>query len=504
MRMRHITNSDGGRLYLVQDGDSITENDIQVGMHNSGKLKKNLVLKLVQSDSVDFEFEEQNLIVDFKGLAGRVALSRKPLNIEDLSTFSQEYKREIANDFDKQHDYLTKSILLLPMLNHKKEVIGIISLFNRKKDRYILLDSVESIHRYVLPYDKEIENFAISIASQASVALENVLLVRNIQDTFEGFIRASIMAIEQRDPSTRGHSERVATMAVALAREISDSDDPPFHSIHFNKDQLKEIQYASLLHDFGKIGVKEETLQKAKKLSDWNIQSIKERLHYYRESLYSQYLKEQMELSEFPDKEVRTLLEQAVKEKYLDHQHQVNTIMDFILRKNRPCYMGKEDLEFLETLCNCHFMDFDGKRRPILSEWEKSELALSYGTLNEEERKAVKYHVVYTHDFLKNIPWPKTLQLVPEIAYTHHERLDGSGYPRSLKKEQIPIQAQIMIVADVFDALTSIDRPYKVPLSIQDSLTILKNDAIEHRINKDFVDIFIQRKIYKLVFDYGS
>lgn len=498
IKVRQLTNSDSGSFYIIDDS-SITEADRKMAVEGDGACNKNLIFKVLQNDSIHFDFEESTLPINRRSLAGYVAIEGKPLNIADAYKIDPDAEYAFNRSFDEKSGYLTRSMLILPLKNHKSEVIGVIALINRKKDRFIILDDEESVNRYVLPYEKEIVDFATSIASQAAVALENVQLLQNIQDLFDSFVYASVTAIEQRDPTTSGHSERVATMSVAIAQEINHTDQGLFNKTIFSKDQIREIKYAALLHDFGKVGVREKVLVKESKLFDWDIRTLEERFGFLKSHTKMMISQEKIDFmqnnpnSKWDDKiaELDRKLHQQLK-RYDDY-------FNFIRNKNKPSYMSQEDLNLLEEIMNLPFVDYYGEERKFLTSSEKQNLSIGRGTLNEEERHEIESHVTHTYNFLSKIPWLENLKMIPEIAYCHHEKLDGTGYPRGISSDKIPIQSQILAIADIFDALTATDRPYKLSIPLDKALQILKLEVEDFHINRDIVDLFTKKRLYRTI-----
>ncbi len=295
-KIRQLTNSDSGSIYIVENLDTITIEERTKAMSTNGTINKNLIFKISQNDSVKIDFSEVKIPVNTKSLAGYVALYGQPLNIEDAYSIPENSEYRFYKEIDKDIGYKTKSMLILPMKNHKSEVTGVISLINRKKDFNIILKDLSTyFDRYVMPFDKEIEEFAMSVASQAAIAIENVQLLQNIRNLFDGFVKASIKAIEQRDPSTSGHSERVAQLSVALAEKLNTIDNGKYSKVHFSDEQLTEIRYAALLHDFGKVGVRERVLIKANKLYDYQIASLKERFGFLKEYIKNETLNKKVD-----------------------------------------------------------------------------------------------------------------------------------------------------------------------------------------------------------------
>jgi HD-GYP domain-containing protein (c-di-GMP phosphodiesterase class II) len=340
---------------------------------------------------------------------------------------------------------------------------------------------------------------AMSIASQASIAIQNAQLVKDIQNLFNGFIKASVKAIESRDPTTSGHSQRVADLTVALAEQVSRSDSPRFRDLHFSESELQELRYASLLHDFGKIGVRENVLIKAKKLYPAERQSLEDRFHLIKRTTEVHYLQRQVQhLLGLPKEAASPLVEQT-RDEQAQRIREIEEFLEFILKCNEPTVLAQGGFERLHEIAAKTFQGWDGSQIPFLSEKELISLSVPKGSLNENDRKEIESHVTHTYKFLNEIPWTKDLRRVPLIAYAHHEKLDGTGYPNKLTADQIPLQSKMMTISDIFDALTAWDRPYKKAVPMERALNILVEESNVGHIDKDLLDIFIQAEIFKLV-----
>jgi HD-GYP domain-containing protein (c-di-GMP phosphodiesterase class II) len=385
------------------------------------------------------------------------------------------------------------------MLNFRGETIGVIQLLNKKFDPELVLGDPQTCIEHISPFTADDERMAMSIASQASIAVQNAQLVKDIQNLFNGFIRASVKAIESRDPTTGGHSERVAHLTVALAEKVSQSDLPKYRDIHFSDSDLQELRYASLLHDFGKIGVRENVLIKAKKLYPAERQQLLDRFHLIKRTTEVEELRAQVEqVLKLPPGEAsghlgmsREALNQRLKE--------LEDYLDFIMKCNEPTVLAQGGFEQLHEIATKAFNGIDGMPTPFLTEKELISLSVPKGSLNDNDRKEIESHVTHTYKFLNEIPWTKDLRRVPLIAYAHHEKLDGTGYPNKLKSEQIPLQSKMMTISDIFDALTAWDRPYKKAVPIERALNILVEEGNTGHIDRDLLDVFIKGELFKLV-----
>ena len=486
-KCRELSGADAGSLYLVEkDG-------------NTPCLK----FKLAQNDTLSLEnVLDLKLPLDKSSLAGYVASTGKTLNLKDAYSITQKAEYSFNRSFDESTGYRTKSLLVIPMKNHKGETTGALQLINRKKNFKSKLTTPAKIEKQVIPFSAENVEIVSSLASQAAVCIENNLLYKNIETLLEGFVKASVTAIEQRDPTTAGHSERVAILTVRLAEIINSLDSGPYREVKFSNDEIKEIRYATLLHDFGKVGVRENVLVKAKKLYPLELDIIKHRFDYIKKYLEREYYRDRC----------RGIIDEphslTVREYYLDNAEQLkkeieNLEMYFsiISNANEPSILPEEKAGELSKLTDRYY-HIDGEKIPLLSDHEFHFLSIKKGSLTDEERCEIESHVTHTFNFLDKIPWTKDLKRVPLIAYAHHEKLDGSGYPRSVDSKQIPFQSRLITISDIYDALTAADRPYKKAVIEERALDILLDEAKAKKLDHYLVKLFIDAKIYELVRDY--
>jgi len=354
------------------------------------------------------------------------------------------------------------------------------------------LSSERDFDERVRPFTEEDERLCSSLAAQAAVALESARLHAEIQDLFEGFVRASVHAIEQRDPTTSGHSQRVADLTVAIARSADRADGGTFGSTSFNIEQLREIEYAGLLHDFGKVGVREEVLVKAKKLYPAQLELLRARFEHMRTALEVQRLQAQLECHRKGRPE-----DPEVDAEHLRRVRELEHMLAVILEANEPSVLPTDVSSQLAVISGHEFVDAVGQRHALLRSDELDALLIRRGSLTEAERNEIQQHVTHTFDFLVRIPWGSSLARVPEIAAKHHEYLDGSGYPSRLPGVEIPLQARMMTVADIFDALTASDRPYKKAVPVPLALDILRAEQRQGKLDADVLGLFIDAKLYE-------
>jgi len=388
-------------------------------------------------------------------------------------------------------------MLVIPMTNHQGDVIGVLQLINHKRDAEATLDAVEVVERVVSGYAARLVDLARALASLAGVALENSQLYEEIERLFDGFVRAAVTAIEQRDPVTSGHSERVADMTVRLASIVSDASAGPYRDVTLGPDQLRELRYASLLHDFGKVGVREHVLGKEKKLYYPDLALVEQRHAFLIRTAQWQFEKARAGHLEKYGKDGYDQLLPALSAAQSQEFERLDRFLTTVLRANEPTVEYQAVGDALEEFVGESYRSLDGDTAPILSEEELRHLRITRGTLDEYERRELEDHVRHTFDFLRHIPWTKELSNVPEIAYGHHEKLDGTGYPRGVQGPAIPIQTRTMTLADIFDALTAMDRPYKPALPTTRALDVMRSDVTGGGLDAELFDVFVQARVYE-------
>jgi len=481
-KSREVTTSDAGSLYVVEEGPSG---------------EKHLVFKLTQSDSHSAPFRQFTLPIDTRSIAGYTAATGKILNIKDAYRI-RNLPFRLNREFDEKFGYRTKSMLVVPMKNQKDEVIGVLQLINAKKDAAVKLTSAKIVHREVVPFSQRSQEMAASLASQAAVALENNLLYRDIQNLFEGFVKASVTAIESRDPTTFGHSERVAKLTVGLAEVVDRCDTGPYRDIHFTPEDIREIRYASILHDFGKVGVREEVLVKAKKLYPSQMELVKKRFQYIRKVLeLDAYRKKVDYLLAHGNQGYEQVFAEidAAQRRELE---QLDEFFEHISKANEPTVLPEKTSEKLVEIAGWTFQDPAGPTEPLVTPEELRFLTIPKGSLDPEERVQIESHVIHSFRFLSQIPWTKELKNIPLIAKAHHEKLDGTGYPYRMKSEEIPFQAKMMTISDIYDALTARDRPYKRAVPVERALDIIGQEVKSQLLDPVLFQLFVDAKIFQI------
>ena len=478
LKSRFITGADAGSIYVVEGDDK----------------KPMLRFKLTQNESREFDSREFVIPMSNRSIAGSAALNRKSINIADVYELPAGTPFGFDKSFDEKIGYVTKSMLTVPLISQRDEVIGVIQLINKKKTPESRLHGREDVDAQVIAFDERSEELLGMLAAQAGVALENAMLYSEIQQLFEGFVQASVEAIEQRDPTTSGHSRRVADLTVNLAIVVDSEVNGVYKDAKFSRKDLRELEYASLLHDFGKIGVKEQVLVKAKKLFDGKLDLIRQRFDFVARSIEADVLGRKVRALEkgAPAAELEALdRELAMRRADLEITFQA------VINANEPTVLAEGDFKKIEQVAKETYSDLRGDVRRLLEDDEVISLSVKRGSLTPEEFDEIRSHVSHTFKFLSQIPWGKALKRVPQIAGAHHERLNGSGYPNRLRSEEIPVQSKMMSIADIYDALTASDRPYKKAVPLEKALDILGFEVKDGHIDAELVRIFREARVWE-------
>lgn len=472
-----LLSATSGMLYMAEEKD--------------GELSFRLRILSDRATEVSFEHLTQRVIEN--SISGYVALTGKTVNIPDIGDLGPMALPQFTREVDHGTDGQTRSILCVPLKNSRNEITAVLQLIDRKSPASANPRTTEGKDSSSV-FSLEDESLLSSFATQAAICLENVDLYADIQRLFEGFIKASITAIESRDPSTGGHSERVAKLSVGLARATSDCQVGVYRSVKFKEEEVRELEYAALLHDFGKIGVREEVLVKAKKLYPYQLEAIRERIKICKAAAKIAYLE-------------RKLLhgaDSAAEEEYQRRLRDIDEYWEIIQSANEPSLLKVQSKQSLERIRTEQMLLPDGTNIAVLTEDEYQALAVSRGSLTEMERMEIESHVRHTYQFLKMIPWTKDFRHLTEIAYCHHEKLDGTGYPRGLVAHEIPLQSKIMTISDIFDALTAADRWYKEAVPTERAIEILAQEVGRGQLDPVLFELFVEKKIFELTHPKSS
>ncbi len=407
-------------------------------------------------------------------VAAYAALTGKTVNIADAYT-ADGFDFTGTRNFDKKTGYRSKSFLTVPMANHENEIIGVLQLINAHDPKT----------GEIVPFSASDQRLAESLASQAAIALTNRMLINQLEQLFESFIKLINSAIDEKSPYTGGHCQRVPALTMMLAEAVNETGSGPLSDFQMSDKDRYELKIAGLLHDCGKVTTPVHVVDKATKL-----ETIFDRIHLIDTRF--EILKRDAEIAMLKDgsPEARAACRERLRQLEEDRM--------FLRAANIGAErMHDDDIEHVKRIAEYRWTDISGHEAKFLSEDELKNLTIRAGTLTAEERQVINHHIVATIKMLEALPWPRHLKNVPEYAGGHHERMDGKGYPRGLKREQMSVQARVMGIADIFEALTAKDRPYKKGKTLSESLEILGKFSLNGHIDPDLFDVFVRKQVYR-------
>jgi HD-GYP domain-containing protein (c-di-GMP phosphodiesterase class II) len=461
-----ITNADGGSLYRVTE-----ERTLRFEIVRTSSLK----YYLGGTTGNPVPFYPIQLYKDGKPnqsmVAAHAAITGKTVNIADAYV-AEGFDFTGTRAFDNKTGYRSKSFLTVPMRNHENETIGVLQLIN----------ATDRTSGETVPFSPSDQRLAESLASQAAIALTNRMLINQLEELFESFINLINSAIDEKSPYTGGHCQRVPQLTMLLAEAVNATRDGPLADFTMSDKDRYELKIAGLLHDCGKVTTPVHVVDKATKL-----ETIYDRIHLL--DVRFEVLKR--------DLEIQNLKKQLDEKQYRDRLRELEDDRRFI----HACNIGGErmkddDIARVQRIAAYRWRDVAGHEANFLTEDEVKNLTIRAGTLTDDERKIINHHIVATIKMLEALPWPKHLTKVPEYAGGHHERMDGKGYPRGLTREQMSVQARCMGIADIFEALTAKDRPYKKGKTLSESLEILGRMKLNQHVDPDLFDVFVRQKVY--------
>ena len=473
---RRLTGADGGTLYVLSEDAkellfAIVQNDT-LGVRMGGTGAR------ISWPPVALKFPDQS--DNRSQVSAYAALTGEVVNIEDVYD-AAGFNFEGTRNFDAQTGYRSKSMLVVPMRNHEQDIIGVVQLLN----------ALDETTGKVIPFSPESQLMAESLASQAAVALSKNKLILNLETLLQSFITTIATAVDEKSPYTGGHVRRVASLTMAFADKINEEREGPFAGTSFNEEEMQELYFAAWLHDVGKITTPEYVVDKATKLeciSD-RINVLKTRAEVMIREREIEWLRESLRKTGAAEAE-QTLPED---DPFLKALHDD---MQFLERINIGGeFLSEEMLTRLRTVAQRQWRTREAWR-PFIDDDELENLSIRRGTLTDRERDIINNHAAVTFKMLCRLPFPKKLRNVPDYAAAHHERLDGTGYPNGLRKEHLSLQSRILALADVFEALTAKDRPYKKGKTLHEALHIMKGMVRDQHIDADLFDLFLKRKIY--------
>jgi HD-GYP domain-containing protein (c-di-GMP phosphodiesterase class II) len=471
---KELTNADGGTLYLRTDDDrlafEILRNDT-LGVAMGGTTGKPITfppLKLYRDDGQP----------NHNNVATYVALSAQTINIVDAyDTANFDFSGTKA--FDEKTGYRSKSFLTLPLKNHENEVVGVIQLINARVPG----------EATVIPFSESIVPLVEALASQAAMALENQRLIQDQRNLFDAFIKMMASAVDAKSPYTGGHCQRVPVLTEMLAEAACQETTGPFADFKLTEDEWYELQVAGGLHDVGKVTTPVHIMDKSTKL-----EKICDRIDQIRTRF--EVLKRDVELAYWQAVAGGADAE-AEQEKRDKELAALDEDFTFLATSNVGGeFMADAHIERVSRIAKRRFSE-SGEEQTVLSEDEVMNLCIRRGTLNDADRKIINDHIVVTIQMLESLPFPKMLKRVPQIAGGHHEKMDGTGYPKGLKREDMSVTARMMGIADIFEALTAADRPYKAPKTLSDSIKIMGFMKKDQHIDAELFELFLRSGVYR-------
>lgn len=459
-----LTMADAGTIYLMEDEETEPKLRFSVIHNKTLKINKNLLGSDEQSNFnailLKNEQGEDNLL----NVASYCANTKQMVNIEDAYE-STEFCFDGTKAFDKSTGYRSQSFLTLPLLNHNNDVIGVLQLINAKHPKT----------KETIPFSKHIEPLIKGLSTYAAIALNNQILLQDHKNLLDAFIKCIAQAIDAKSPHTSAHCQRVPLLMELIAQAACE-DDTVFRDFNLNEDEWYELRVSAWMHDCGKLATPDTVLEKSTKL------------HTMQDGI-------DLVLARLGTLDKGPTLTNG--QTTLSHE-EIKEIAEFLTSANKGGeFMKEADQDRVKELANIQWYDLDGNPHPLLSDFEVMNLCIPKGTLSVDERKIINNHMQVTIDMLESLPFPKKLRRVPEFAGGHHEKMDGSGFPKGLTREQMSLPARMMAIADIFEALTARDRPYKPPMPISQALRILRNMKDSNHIDPDLFELFVRSKVWE-------
>ena len=477
---KEITNADGGTLYTVTDDQ-----------HLKFEIMRTQTLGIAMGGTTgqDIPFPPLPLYLDdgkpnVNMVAAYTVLNDSTVNIADAYE-AVGFDFSGTRRFDEKTGYRSKSFLTIPMKNHENEIIGVLQLIN----------AIEPASGEIIPFSKANQQLVESLASQAAVALTNHNLIEGLKSLFEAFIELIADAIDEKSPYTGGHCRRVPELTMMLADAACRAEHGPLADFGMTDKEIYELRIAAWLHDCGKVTTPEHVMDKPTKLSTIydRIHLVEQRFELLRKQAECDMLRKQVQAL----REGRATDADRLQIEFDAFSQQLQADCDFLRQANIGGeFMTQEHKSRVDEIAS-YQLESNGQHVNFLSDNEIYNLKIERGTLTAEERTVINNHIVVTIHMLESLPYPKDLKRVPEYAGGHHERMDGKGYPRGLTREQMSVPARVMGIADIFEALTSRDRPYKKAKTLSESLFILGKMKLDNHVDPDLFDIFIREKIYQ-------
>ena len=475
---KKITNADAGTLYLLDDK--------REGLRFEIVLNDTLNTVLGGTSGNPIPFWPVQLYIDgqpnLSTVVSCAALQGETINIPDAYV-TKDFDFSGTKNFDTKTGYRSRSFLAVPMRNHEQEIIGVVQLIN----------AMDSETKAVQPFSVDDEQLLESLASQAAIAISNRRLIEQLEGLVEGLINSINTAIDDKSPYTGKHCERLPILTMMLADAVTHAPShSPLHGFSLSEQDKYELKIASLLHDCGKIATPVHVVDKRTKLETIfdRIELLATRFEVLKRDAEIDFIKKTA-CDPAPARREQLHVEYLAKIQQLDDDFNFLKVCNLGSEK-----MKLEDQQRIHLIAQYQWRNAQGDRVNFLTSDELANLTIRSGTLTADERQIINNHIKLTIKMLESLPWPQHLKNVPEFAGGHHERMDGKGYPNGLKKEQMSIQARMMGLSDIFEALTASDRPYKSKNTISEALYILGKMAVGGHVDPDLMDIFIRQKVY--------
>lgn len=473
---RTVTHADGGTLYLVSNDGKFLNFEIahtrSLDIFMGGSSGDAITWSPVPLYAADGTPNEMNV-------SAYVALTGEMISIPDVYNI-EGFDFTGTREFDASTGYRSKSMLVLPLRNHEDNIIGVLQLLNK----------IDPETGDVIAFSKESEDLVAGLASQAAVAITNTQLIHDLENLFESFIQVIAAAIDEKSPYTGNHISRVANLTVDIAKAVNKVQEGELAEVHFDEDEMQELRIAAWMHDIGKITTPEYVVDKATKLQTIydKINAVELRYEILKRDIEIARLKNQLNEQETPSATHSGQLTENPEEL----KRQLEDELAWIKQANFGGeFISEERKQKIDRIAGRTY-HLNGEEKRLLEPQEVVNLKIARGTLNDEERQIIQNHAAVSKRMLEQLPYPKKLQNIPYYAGAHHEKLDGSGYPDALEEKEIPMQARIMALADVFEALTAEDRPYKPGKTLSEAMKILSFMVRDNHIDGRLFRLFIK------------
>jgi HD-GYP domain-containing protein (c-di-GMP phosphodiesterase class II) len=478
---RDLSHADAGTLYILDEDKQHLRFEI---MQND-----TMKTRMGGTSGIEISLPKVPLYINgkpnYSNVSSYTALTGETVNIPDVYK-AKGFDFTGPKEYDEAIGYRSTSMLVIPMKNHENNIIGVLQLLNFK-----IPETGE-----VVEFSKDYVDIIAALASQAAVALTQTQLIQDLEDLFYAFIKSIATAIDEKSAYTGRHINRVVDLTMMMAEEINKTDEGPLKDVNFSQDELEELRLAAWMHDVGKITTPEYVVDKSSKLQTIfdRISLVETRYQAITKAIENDYLQKKIELlrnGEDDESETKNM-----DQVFADKIEALEEELDFIKTCNQSVeFMSDDKMDRIKNIAKKTYESIDGEH-PYLNEDEVENLCIRKGSLIERERRIIENHASMTLKMLKELPFPTKLAKVPEYAAGHHEKLDGSGYPLGLSEKELPLQSRIMVIADIFEALTAKDRPYKKPMNLSQAIKILGFLKQDGHIDPDIHDLFLKSRIF--------